>query len=368
MNRILSRRFRFLTFASIFLLAYVHGYNLNETYLTPYSTVNERLTLTTWFEYLVSNGLLRFRIPILFGISGYLYAMFDNAPYWQRTRRRFVSLILPYVLWSALGLLLTFLLQQMPFTFKVLQAAHIDQLGDNRLYTEVPLTSMVKRLFLAPVSYQLWFLRVLFMYNLLYPVFRWLVAKVPVIWFACTFLLWAVYFNMYFIESQGLFFFSLGVWLFTSNRNIEKPPTWYSQGLAWIFFIGVCVIKTFMAFELEPNTPATFVLLSVLHKLAVLSGVLAVWFSVDPLAAWWMRHPVRKQISGSSFFIFGMHIPLLVYVMYAARLSGWFIFQSRLVNYLVIPLLVMGVCMATAWATQRYLPRLYKLLTGGRGL
>lgn len=66
MTRSLSQKFRFFTFVCIALLAYVHGYNLRDTYLNPFSTVDEPLTFTAFFEYLFANGLLRFRIPMLF--------------------------------------------------------------------------------------------------------------------------------------------------------------------------------------------------------------------------------------------------------------------------------------------------------------
>ena len=97
MNKALSQKFRFFTFICIALLAYVHGYNLKETYLAPYSTVNEPLTFTSFFEYFVANGLLRFRIPMLFIISGYLYAAYDQRPYLQQIKKRFKTLIIPFL-------------------------------------------------------------------------------------------------------------------------------------------------------------------------------------------------------------------------------------------------------------------------------
>lgn len=75
MNRFLSQKLRFYSFICISLLLFVHGYNLQETYLQPYSLVNEPTTFTTFFEYYVANGLLRFRIPLLFIISGYIFSL-----------------------------------------------------------------------------------------------------------------------------------------------------------------------------------------------------------------------------------------------------------------------------------------------------
>src|SRR3954471_15749994 len=130
MNRFLSQKFRFYSFLSISLLLYVHGYNLNVAYLTPFSTVNEPLTFTTFIEYFLANGALRFRIPLLFIISGYIYALQDKKPYKERAKKRFVTLIIPFIIWSAVGLLITYLWQQFPTTAQAVREAQLDQMGD----------------------------------------------------------------------------------------------------------------------------------------------------------------------------------------------------------------------------------------------
>lgn len=104
----ISQKFKFYSFLSMFLLVYVHGYNLNNSYLQPFTIVEEPLTFTTFFEYLTANGLFRFRIPMLFAISGYLFALGDEQPYLQRIGKRTSTLLLPYFIWSAIALLITF--------------------------------------------------------------------------------------------------------------------------------------------------------------------------------------------------------------------------------------------------------------------
>jgi fucose 4-O-acetylase-like acetyltransferase len=359
---------RFLTFTSIALLGFVHGYNLNPPYLAPYTTLeNEPLTFTTFFQYFFSNGFLRFRIPVLFLISGYLYAYYDSRPYGERTKKRFQTLIIPYLLWSAIGLLITFLLQLFPFTADIVFRAGIDQMGDNRPYTEIGWGGMIVRWLLVPISFQLWFIFVLFLYNAAYPFFRFMIIKVPWIWFLITGFLWFILFNVRHIEGQGMFFFSLGIWLQKRQVNIEKEPKWFSLGLCWIFFLGVCLIKTFIAFEFEPNTMATQIILTVFYHLAVLSGILAIWFSVDKLATWWMRQEWLKDSTSYSFFIFGLHVPLLIYaIRFALDLMGDFRY-ARLTAYMLVPVMVIVLCIAVGHFFKRFTPRFYALLTGGRG-
>lgn len=67
--------------------------------------MREALGPGTWLQYFLANGLLRFRIPILFAISGYLFARRHGAePHGARVWRRLRTLGLPYLLWSGLWL------------------------------------------------------------------------------------------------------------------------------------------------------------------------------------------------------------------------------------------------------------------------
>lgn len=374
MTRSLSQKFRFFTFVCIALLAYVHGYNMRDTYLNPFSTVDEPLTFTAFFEYLFANGLLRFRIPMLFMISGYLYAMYDHRSYGQQVKSRFRTLFVPYLLWSAFGLLLTFLLQQIPYTASVVLKANLDQLGDNRPYTEIGWLGMMERWLFHPIAYQLWFLLTLFVFNLIYPAIKWLVVKIPYIWLPLTFFYFLFLFNLPFIDSRGLFFFSAGVWIQKKNFSVEEQPKWFSLGLCLITFIGLSVIKTFMAFEMEPfdfrnaqRPNATAITLIMLHQFSIIAGILAMWFGADTIIQKVMKQEWFHKVSGFSFFIFGMHVPLLPYVMTWAMATFSFLPMHRLLLYLIVPLAVLMLCIWIAGLIRRFLPKAYLLLTGGRG-
>jgi surface polysaccharide O-acyltransferase-like enzyme len=374
MTRSLSQKFRFFTFICIALLAYVHGYNLRDTYLNPFSSVNEPLTFTSFFEYLFSNGLLRFRIPLLFMVSGYLYALYDHRSYGIQVKSRARTLIVPMLLWSAAGLLLTFLLQQIPYTAKFVLAANLDQMGDNRPYTQIGWLGVLDRWLFHPITYQMWFLFSLFVFNLLYPVIKWLVIKIPYIWLPLTFIYFLFIFQLPFLDSRGLFFFSFGVWIQKRNFSIETEPKWFSLGLTLILFIGLSVIKTFMAFELEPfdfrnNTGSfsTAVTLTMLHQFAILAGILAMWFGADKVIHLFMEKKWFNHASGFSFFIFGLHVPLLPYLMTWAMLTFQVVPYYRLLCYLFVPLAMLIFSVWLGGVIRKWMPKFYALLTGGRG-
>ncbi|UOQ72992.1 acyltransferase family protein [Hymenobacter cellulosilyticus] len=135
LNSFLSQKLRFWSLAAMVLLVYVHAYNLHSRYLQPWTPVDEALSVSTFLQYLLANGLLRFRIPILFAISGYLFALHDTrAPHPVRVKRRVQTLLVPYLLWSAFGLGLTWALEQYAPTRQLVLAAELSVFGpDNPL-------------------------------------------------------------------------------------------------------------------------------------------------------------------------------------------------------------------------------------------
>jgi fucose 4-O-acetylase-like acetyltransferase len=367
MNRYISQKIRFFTFLAVVLLGYVHGYNLNESYLLPYTVVNEPIRITTFTEYLFANGLLRFRIPLLFIISGYIYAMQDNRPYWEQTKKRVRTLLVPYLIWSAVGLLITFIWQQFPITMEVLQKVKLDQMGDNRPYTDIGWGGVIVRWLISPIAFHLWFILFLFIYNLAYPLLKWVIVKYPAIWLTVTGILWITNFQYWFIHGLGLFFFSVGVWINKKNIIIDRKPKWYSHYLAWLIFIGFSVIKTFMAFEVELNY-TTGTIMSLLYAGSTLAGLMAFWFGADALVKWCVQQKWFLWGTSFSFIIYALHNPLVIYVTHILLLLMGSFPLARLSCYVFVPFLIVLFCIATGALLRRLVPGFYKLASGSRGL
>jgi fucose 4-O-acetylase-like acetyltransferase len=367
MNRLISQKFRFYSFMCIVLLLFVHGYNLKVTYLQPYTLVKEPLTFTTFLEYFLANGILRFRLPMLFIITGYIFALQDNKPYGQRIKKRFFTLLVPYLIWSAIAIGFTFLLQQFPVTARAVQDSQIDQLGDYKPYTEIGWKGILYRWIRWTPAFQLWFIRSLFFYNLLYPVFRWAVVKFPIPFFILLFIGWIRFFNFSPFEGQGMLFYAVGIWLCKTNYPIHKKPEWYGAFPAWVLFIGLCVAKTFMAFEFEAHTPFTNFVFSLLYVSSAAAGVLAVWYSGDALVTAAMQKKWVTWLVAFSFVIFAFHVPLLPYMtrLFYMYLNG--LAHYRLVTYLIVPVIVFSICVAFGATFRKLAPRLYRIATGGRG-
>jgi fucose 4-O-acetylase-like acetyltransferase len=125
LEKSVSDKFRFWSFVAMALLVFVHGYNVEPRYLQPWTTPEDPLTVSTFIEYFLANGILRFRIPLLFLISGYLFALHDQVPHGQRVRKRVRTLLLPYLLWSALCLVLFYAFETWPPAQQAIAASGI---------------------------------------------------------------------------------------------------------------------------------------------------------------------------------------------------------------------------------------------------
>ncbi len=367
MHELTSLKFRFFSFLSMILLVYVHGYNLNDSYLQPFTLVHEPCTFTAFFEYLTANGLFRFRIPMLFAISGYLFALHDEQPHQSRVLKRIRTLLIPYLFWSGVALIITFIGQQFPVTAQAIYNAQIDQLGDNRLYTEIGWGGLLKRWTLTPVAFQLWFIRVLFVYNLMYPWLKKAVLKAPVLSFSIGVFLWLSMMGLHFIEGEGLLFFSLGIWMCKNQYDTERIPRLLNlKWIAPVFFAGA-ILKTCLAFY-APPVVGSYLILLLLHKLVVFTGLVTCWYGCNALVQTLMQRRWFVALTSFSFIIYALHVPLVNYLHHLIKPIFHHLPFYRLLDYCILPFITIVLCILTGMILRKGLPRLYGFATGGRGL
>ncbi len=368
----ISLRFRFWVFACMVLVVFIHAYNLNIRYLQPWTLPREPMTPTTFIEYFISNGITRFAIPLLFAISGYLYALKDDQPYRQRIKKRLRVLLIPYLVWSAAGIVFVYLLELFPYTKAFVASSGIVQISNDRLLLHnYHWYELVARWVVIPVSYQLWFLRVLIIYNLVYPLLRWCILHKTIKWifFAVLLLLWLDTFGAILVEGEGLLFFSLGIWLQKNNFNIETPPRRLNPFVWGVIFIVVCTLKTWLAFNGQKYSDNTiFPLLAVLHKLTIISGVITAWYGGNRIAVWCMQRKWFLWLSSFSFIIYVMHAPAVAIAINAAFAWLQYIPGYRIIAYLLLPAALIILCIIFGALLRKLLPGLYGFVTGERGL
>ncbi|MCK9410374.1 MAG: acyltransferase [Bacteroidetes bacterium] len=367
-----SQKFKFWSFISMVLLVFVHGYNLHIRFLQPWTIPGEPLTFTTFTEYFLANGIFRFRIPMLFVISGFLYALHDHQPYKQRIQKRFRTLMLPYLLWSVAGLLLTYILELFPFSRDIVASTNLTRIDAERLFLhDHRWYELLGQWIFFPLAFQLWFIRVLFVYNLAYPALRCCVthARGRAFFFPTVLLMWLSTMEFYFFEGEGLLFFSLGIWLQKNNFNIDIPPR-YLNPILWGFaFITLGLVKTWLAFTgTSMMGNAVYPLLIILHKLIIISGLICAWYGSDRVVNWCMKRIWFVWLSPFSFIIYAVHAPVIVFaVEWSARAFHYFPLY-RFLTFIFLPAAVIVVSIVFGALLRKTAPRIYGLLTGDRGL
>jgi fucose 4-O-acetylase-like acetyltransferase len=365
-----SNKFRFWSFISMVLLVFVHGYNLDIRYMQPWTVPGEPLNFSSFTEYFLANGIFRFRIPMLFIISGYLFAMHDQQS--NRMRKRVRTLLVPYLIWSAIGIAFTYILEFSVSGQAIVAGSHIVQIDQSRfLLHDYKWYEMLGKWLFFPVPYQLWFIRVLFIYNLAYPAIRWCVLR-PVgkwIFFSIAAIMWLGTMGLVLIEGEGLLFFSLGVWMQKTGFRIDARPR-IMKPIWWgIAFVGISGIKTILAFTGEPYLGgAVFPVLTLLHKLVVLSGLMACWYGLDKLVGWCMNRKWFVWLSAFSFMIYAMHAPLVAYLINPVLLMLEAVPGAHLIAFFLLPLALIIAIISFSALTRKILPGLYGVLTGGRGI
>lgn len=354
------------------LLVFVHGYNLTPRYLAPWTTPMDSLSLTSFVEYYLANGLLRFRIPMLFVISGYLYALYDQSPYKQRIKKRARTLLLPYFLWSGLFILIIYLAELIPVAKQAIMASQVLQIDQTRMTLhDYHWDELLSRWIFDPLPYQLWFLRVLFFYNLCYPLIRrWVLGKKSKwVFFSIALFLWLTSFPAMLFDGEGLLFFSLGVWLQKTNFDIDQPKKCLNPWYWGIACLAITAVKTWLAFKgfgLLGNY--VYLLMSVLHKFVVLSGLIAAWFGFNGVVRWCMTRKWFVWLSAFSFMIYALHAPLVAIVIDPFYAILNYPYGYRMLTFILLPLTLIICSIVIGALLRKGLPKVYSVLTGGRGL
>ena len=365
-----SQKFKFWGFISMVLLVFVHGYNLHNRYMQPWTMVEEPMTVNAYLQYFFANGIFRFRIPMLFIISGYLYALHDAQPYGVRTKKRLRTLLLPYFIWSAIALGLTYVFETFAVTKDLVASSRLMQVDDTRLFLhEYKWYEVLGRWLVVPVPYQLWFIRVLLIYNVAYPLLKWCVNNKNAKWifFSLAILFWLSTTGLFFIEGEGLLFFTLGIWMQQTNFNITVPKKWLKP-LPWVvIFILSAAVKTRMAFVGYEAMGKWVNLMVLLHKLCIVSGLITAWYGCNALVKWCMSKQWFVWLTAFSFIIYAIHVPLITYTI-----DGMFMLTNQLPHYrwltfIILPILIILFSICVGFILRKLVPKVYAILTGGRG-
>jgi hypothetical protein len=181
--------------------------------------------------------------------------------------------------------------------------------------------------------------------------------------------MWMGTMGFVFFEGEGLLFFSLGVWMQKTNFNIDVPAR-YLKPVWWgVAFVILAAAKTVIAFLGQPVLGnGIFPVLIILHKLVILSGLVAAWYGCNGLVNWCMQRKWFVWLTAFAFMIYALHAPLVAYSIEALFDVVNQVPHYRLLSFIFLPLTIIAFAVSVGALLRKFSPGLYGVLTGGRGL
>lgn len=345
-------------------LLFVHNYNYAPFVITPATRASIPFSLGNFIELLFSNSLFRFRMGLLMAVSGYLMANSKIIPYKDLILKKTKSLIVPYIVVSIIGLIITFMFETAIFGWHNTNTTGM--IGISLWHFK--LRDYINFIFITPVSFQLWYLRTIFMLALLSPVIRYVLQEFPLPAFALVFVIWM--FTNYLdgeTRDRCFIFYGLGYYLRLYDKDVLKPIKGFNPYVALVMYIAISFFRTTLAFYTPTHFGHLKYTLTISFKLNELFSLYAIWFCFQDVVKLILQNRFYKSYCNCSFFVYAFHAPFINYVSQWFRWKGFYELKgSHIALYILLPLLVMPLMMVLDKLVKRHLPRLFLLVSGGR--
>jgi len=271
-SQYLSRKLRFLGFAAILMVVQLHAWNLH----VQFAARSFELPLESWpgwIESLATGSLTRVAVPLFFLLSGYLFFLTlepTRRGFALKMRRRLSSLLVPYLVWSGLGLAAYALMQSMPGAENYFTRERI---------LSLPPSQVVHKLLVDPVPYQFWFIRELLKYIVLAPGIFGFVRYVRLPGILVIAVAWLFGYSLPHFNSDGLFFFVLGAYFGVRHTPVEGPG-WQAGRLCLCWMVFAAADATWYVRYGRRFFP--------LHNASILVGLATLWAGYDRVARYLM--------------------------------------------------------------------------------
>lgn len=352
-ERIVNKKklLNYSAFLSI-LVVLIHAENLGIYSVSPEQSVLAKLVF--YFERLISGDIAKIGVPSFFMLSGILfYRDFNLKKYPQKMKKRFFTLIIPYLLWNLFRFTIFYLLGKIHVVDEVL---HINRV----VFTP---ENFLEGVFLYKYNLGYWFMYQLILYTLLCPLIYTLLRKkstaiaslLAVFLLFCTDALGDVsvsVFHKKFIQIDGLFYYMLGGFIgmhyFDAVNNAEKRTKHFA-------ILGALLGQAF--FVLFQITHAL-----VFHILFCTVSAISCWYLFDSV----VTKPLPKKLTTITFFIYSAHGTVLEFFQAADQLIFPNTPVTALCEYILLPTATLLILVAVAMLLKRYMRNLWKLVNGSR--
>ena len=361
MDRSTSRKLSVLRLLAVASVVVYHAYPLEPgSLLLAPPAAGSAVEFAQGF---VSLALMRWGLPFLGLVSGYLFFRTfvpTLAGYLSKLRTRVRTLLVPFLIWSGLGMLFALLVTASPYA------------GVSPYWRIDSVAEALDRWLLHPVIYPLWFLQALLVCMVLSPLvylavrlLRGWVLVPATLWWVVGWqpdVLWpwvsATAFPPFIAGAAiALLGWKMPAW----GRKTGAARAAGAAGAAWVAaalaaaWLAAAVLFTLYGHELGRWTRAGLLPVVVL-------GICVAWTVPDALRPHARPAAAALSLAPLSFFVYVTQEPALAVLEHAAEAAG----APPVLVYAVPPLAVITLALAAGVALRRLVPRPFAVATGGR--
>ncbi len=351
-----SLKIKLLSLLAMLMVVYVHAYTFEEhSYL---GVLYSEKSYNSFIQDFISQGVTRVAVPIFFIISGFLFFVnysFNSATILSKYKKRVRSLLLPYLLWSGLGIVAFYIFQLLP----QVRPFFGDHLIDTKSTAE-----LLDIFLLNPIPYQLWFIKDLLVLTLISPLVWLMVKHLREAFLLVLFAAWLVDLQTFIFTPESVLYFSMGCYLSIKQKLLITTPHPKQTAITLFTWLGLILFKT----ELNYLSLSDELTSMLVHKAAIVAGIYAMWQFINYVTDHFTATCQKiTNLTVSSFFIYAFHEPLLTIL----KKGLVYMFEIRtdfttLLVYLLAPVLSILIAVLVAGLLRRNVPALFGMLTGYR--
>lgn len=348
-----SRRIDILKVWLALMVVFIHSYSE----CMDFTTGSIQLDVPTWLhivKYVVSQSISRCAVPAFFAISAIL--LYRKEFTWKdNLKKKFKTLVIPYLLLNTFWICFLWLVQQIEWVKTFFPDASLvisewdifDFINAYIGYTGYPLL------------YPLWFIRDLFVLNILAKLIKNVIDKFPMIIMCLLLIMWmfSVPTGVFCIGTQAICFFSFGYYIVKYDIRISVVDNIYKP---------IIVICYLVLIALDVMTRGSGIFNGIIHQLCILVGI-CFWYRCATKIDSTTWNKKLLIVSKYSFFVYIFHEMCLTVLkklgMVFLPLTPFF----QVVQYFAIPIVIFGCCIIAGMLLEKYMPKVYFLLTGKTG-
>jgi surface polysaccharide O-acyltransferase-like enzyme len=344
----LSNKITRIMFVMSIMVVYIHAYD------AQYSSTTFHAVRV--LEDFLSQGLCRVAVPVFLMISGFLHfsrEKLTEESLLQTLPGKIPVLIIPYLLWNTIYML-----------YDIACAALT-----GRLEGLVDLGYVLKGVFLYGNNQAFWYVFQLIVLFVLSPFLlklykRKFTAAVLLVAFFLMYLL--VEKNTKWFLLPGLWFFSVGAVCAIHFPRLVDWDCWRESSkkiVPAVAMITVALLMVYRAWIMDISVSISVLRDTVSYRFFESAIAFAFWYAADIVRIGKYKPLVFEK---DSFIIYAAHVLVLSVVCTVVRKVVPITPYSRIVVYLVMPAVVVACILGIAALLKKYVPRFYKVISGGR--